>query len=301
MQKEESKVGEFWSANYSDSLKKTDGRSNWWQSPQIIRHINKTICGEPLDGWNSGGIKLLKQILPENGTIERALSIGCGLGSKEMRFVEENLVKEFICFDLSEEAVIICKQQAEEKGLADRMLFLSEDFFESEYVDETFDMVFWDNSLHHMPDATAAIQKSYDVLKEGGIFFCNDFVGRNRFQWWDMEMIIANGVRSFFPDDLFVLKDGRKLPRCITRPSLESMLKNDPSEAADSEAILPAIHYIFKEPLVIPTGGIIYHLALQFILENIPEDGELLTYLLQLDSEVVQMGMTCYAFALAVK
>lgn len=301
MREEERKVDEVWSANYSAGIKKADARDNWWQSPQIIRHINKTICGEPLDGWNSGGIKLLKQILPEEGMIERALSIGCGLGSKEMGFVEENLVKEFICFDLSEEAVRIGRQRAEEKGLSDRMLFLNEDFFESGYADGAFDMVFWDNSLHHMPDAAAAVRKSYDVLKEGGIFFCNDFVGRNRFQWWDMEMIIANGVRAFFSDDLFVRKDGRRLPRCITRPSLEAMLKADPSEAADSEAILPAIYETFKEPLVIPTGGIVYHLAIQFILENIPEDGELLTYLLQLDDEAVQMGMTCYAFALAVK
>ena len=162
-------------------------------------------------------------------------------------------------------------------------------------------MVFWDNSLHHMMDATAAVQKSYDVLKEGGIFFCNDFVGKNRFQWSDMEIAIANGIRVFFSDDLFILPDGRRMARFIRRPELQHMIETDPSEAADSEAIIPAVKAIFKDPFIVPTGGIVYHNTIQFILNNIPEDSELLTYLLELDNEAIKMGLTCYAFALAVK
>lgn len=114
-------------------------------------------------------------------------------------------------------------------------------------------------------------------------------------------MIIVNGICSFLSEDLFVLNDGNKLRRFISRPSLEYMIATDPSEAADSEAILPAIRKIFKEPFIIPTGGIVYHIAIQFILNNISEDSDLLAYLLQLDDEVIKMGMTCYAFALAVK
>lgn len=233
--------------------------------------------------------------------LKRGLSIGCGLGHKELMLLENDIVQEFICFDLSAEGIARARQNAEKKGMSDRVSFINEDFFESKYADETYDLVFWDNSLHHMMDATAAVKKSYDVLNTGGIFFCNDFVGKNRFQYSDMEMIIANGIRSFFSDDLFRLNDGRRISRFISRPDLNHMIKTDPSEAADSEAIIPAIRKIFEEPLIIPTGGIVYHLTIQFVLNNIPEDSALLAYLLQLDDETIRMGMTCYAFALAIK
>lgn len=293
------KVNEYWSNHYKNM--KSNVRDNWWQSPEIIRHVNKTICGEALDGWNAGPMKLLKQVLPENYRLKRALSVGCGVGNKEIMLLENDIVEEFICFDLSEEGIKRARKNAEEKGMSDRILFLNEDFFTSCYANEVFDMVFWDNSLHHMTDTTFAVQKSYDILQEGGIFFLNDFVGKNRFQWSDMEMIIVNGIRSFLSEDLFVLNDGNKLRRFISRPSLEYMIAADPSEAADSEAILPAIRKIFKEPFIVPTGGIVYHVAIQFILNNISEDSDLLAYLLQLDDQVIKMGMTCYAFALAVK
>lgn len=81
------------------------------------------------------------------------------------------IVEEFICFDLSEEGIKRARKNAEEKGMSDRILFLNEDFFTSCYANEVFDMVFWDNSLHHMTDTTFAVQKSYDILQEGGIFF----------------------------------------------------------------------------------------------------------------------------------
>lgn len=169
--------------------------------------------------------------------LKRGLSIGCGLGHKELMLLENDIVQEFICFDLSAEGIARARQNAEKKGMSDRVSFINEDFFESKYADETYDLVFWDNSLHHMMDATAAVKKSYDVLNTGGIFFCNDFVGKNRFQYSDMEMIIANGIRSFFSDDLFRLNDGRRISRFISRPDLNHMIKTDPSEAADSERL----------------------------------------------------------------
>lgn len=295
----QNKIDQFWSEHYKSMEKNV--RNSWWESPKIIRHINKTICGEPLDGWNAGPMKLIKQILPEDYTLRRGLSIGCGLGNKELILLENDIVQEFLCFDLSAEGIARARKNAENRGLSDRITFINEDFFKSKYANETYDMVYWDNSLHHMMDATAAVQKSYDVLSEGGMFLCNDFVGKNRFQWSDMEIIIANGIRSMLSEELFQLDNGRKLFRFIVRPDVERMIETDPSEAADSEAIIPAIKNIFEEPLIIPTGGIVYHLAIQYILNNIPEDSELLTYLLYLDDEVIKMGMTCYAFVIGVK
>lgn len=295
-----SKVGAYWSGQYHRSNKAL--RTRWWQSPQIIRYVNKIICGEALEGWNAGPIRLLKQVLPENQIMETALSVGCGTGTKEMRFLEEKLVQNFICFDLSEESVKIGRKIAEEKGLSSRILFFCEDFFSSAYAEKLYDMVFWDNSLHHMPNASLAVQKSYEILKEGGIFFCNDFAGKTKFQWSDMELAIVNGIRLLLPDKIFHICDnGGEIPRGIFRVSVEQMNKIDPSEAADSSAIVPAIERTFKDPFIVQTGGLIYHLCLNDILINIEENSQLLDYMLSLDNETIKMGMQHYIFALGIK
>lgn len=274
-------------------------RTRWWQSPTIIRHINKTICGDSIDGWNAGAIKLLKEAY--EGEIKVALSIGCGEGIKEMALLENNLVQKFICFELADERIRRARQNAEEKEMGDRITFVNADFFETEYVSQKYNMVFWDNSLHHMPNSLLAVQKSYEVLETGGIFFCNDYVGKNKFQWSDMELAIVNGIRASLNDSIFQKDNGKCYSRVVGRTSVEEMDKIDPSEAADSESIIPAIKKTFADPLIIPTGGLIYHLCLNGILSNIEEESLLLQRLLEMDDETIKMGLTQYVFALARK
>ena len=146
-----------------------------------------------------------------------------------------------------------------------------------------------------------AVQKSYDVLVPGGIFFCNDFVGKSKFQWSDMELAIVNGIRMSLSDDIFQRDDGKLYPRLIYRTSIEDMNKIDALEASDSSDIILAIKKIFSDPLIIPTGGLVYHLCLNGILSNIEEDSNLLKHLLELDDETIRMGLTQYAFVLAKK
>lgn len=294
------KIANHWDdVSRKASAQNKEYRTKWWKSPAIIRHINQTICGDNLEGWNAGAINVLKQYT--EGRAEIAVSIGCGEGAKEMALLENNLVQKFICFELSKERIKKGKQLAEKKGLMSRILFVNADFFETEYAGQMFNMVFWDNSLHHMQDTFLAVKKSYEILEPGGIFFCNDFVGKSKFQWTDMELAIVNGIRLSLSDDIFRRDDGKSYPRFIYRPSIEDMNKVDPSEAADSSEIIPAIKRIFSDPLIIPTGGLIYHLCLNGILSNIEEDSNLLKHLLELDDETIRMGLTQYAFVLAKK
>ena len=290
-------IGKHWNntVQYAGNKK---FRTRWWESPTIIRHINKTVCGEELDGWNAGAIKLLQKRPGRRGT---AISIGCGEGTKEMILLEAGLIQNFICFEFAEERIIEGAEKAKRKGLQDRITFLNEDFFISEYSKQSYDMVFWDNSLHHMLDVYDAVKKSYEVLKPGGAFFCNDFVGKSKFQWSDMELAIVNGIRISLDERLFHKSNGEIYPRLISRPSIKDMDEIDPSEAADSDSINPAIKEIFPDAVVIPTGGLIYHLCLNGILSNIEEESDLLHHLLDMDDETIKMGLSQYAFALAYK
>lgn len=81
------------------------------------------------------------------------------------------------------------------------------------------------------------------------------------------------------------------------------MMETDPTEAADSARILGAVRTMFPDAEVIPTGWIIYHMALDDILSSFDEhlDAPLLQSLLLLNEILAVNGQTHYAVALAVK
>ena len=152
-----------------------------------------------------------------------------------------------------------------------------------------------------MMDAYMAVQKSYEILNPCGVFFCNDFVGKSKFQWSDMELAIVNGIRVSLDEKIFEKSNGEIYSRILSRPSIDDMNKSDPSEAADSASIIPAIKEVFTNPTIISTGGLIYHLCLNGILSNIEEESDLLQHLLDMDDETIRMGLSQYAFVLAFK
>lgn len=289
-------------AEYWTNYKEDEGRTRWWQSPAIIRHYNKTICGKEIDGWNAGPVKLLdeKRLIPLGG-FGKAISIGCGNAMKEISLIKEGIVKYFTCVDIAEGMIERAIRNAKENNVESQIEFICGDIYSILDRKENYDFVFWDNSLHHMEDAYKAVEISLALLKRGGLFFCNDFIGNKRFQWSDMQMVIVNGIRLYLTDNYFKSTNGNMFRKYLVAPPIENMLMIDPSEAADSENIIPAVKKYFKQPQIINTGGLVYHLCLENILRNMPEDSEILKYMLSLDDQTIDFGLSLYAFIYAIK
>lgn len=153
-----------------------------------------------------------------------------------------------------------------------------------------------------MLNAELAVKASYDALNLGGLFFCNDYVGRSRFQWSDLELAIVNGIRATLDDSFFVDHyKNRTINRLCVRPNKRKLIQKDPSEAADSEAILPAIKKYFSDAVITPIGGSVFCLCLSNILQNIDEESDVLKKILSLDYECIQHGLYNYALILAQK
>lgn len=121
--------------------------------------------------------------------------------------------------------------------------------------------------------------------------FCNDFVGKNRFQWSDVEIALINGIRLALLEEIYEV-NGKKINRFITRPNINKIVESEPSEVAHSESIIQAVCDIFDKPLIINTRGVIYHACLNNILQNIPERSELRECLLNIDDEIAEHGYT---------
>ena len=102
----------------------------------------------------------------------------------------------------------------------------------------------------------------------------------------DETLAYANAVRGLLPERLLA-RPGRRPERRLDRAWFEARIARDPSEAADSGRTLAAIAELFADPVVRPTGGVVYFVALNGLFANFdmaaPEDRALLQHLLTLD------------------
>lgn len=276
-------------------------RTRWWQHPRIVAHINRIICGHAAPGIAAGDIALLRDWVPGH-TFAKAVSVGCGNGAKEMALLDAGLVQSFDLYEISDKRIRDGQALAARKGLTDRLSWHEAvvDFTATD-LNGSFDLVYWNNALHHMLDVEAAVKWSKLVAREGGYLYVNDFVGPSRMQWTDESLNIASRVRAGLPERLLQRPSGQGLlARTLARPDVERLMSEDPTESAQSGQIIGAIRRSFPSALIKLTGGIVYHLALNDVLANLTEDDTpLLDQLLLLDEVCAEAGHTHYAVALA--
>jgi ubiquinone/menaquinone biosynthesis C-methylase UbiE len=299
------KVDKFWSAFFKQA-KDDNFKTRWWQSPLIIRHVNHLVSGENVDGFSQGLINEVKKSFSNKLPFGSGISVGCGIAQKEINLVKQGIVERFDLFELSEECIVQGEQLIRENKLDKHMRYIKGDAFEIVKEAEKYDLVHWNSSLHHMMDAFEAVKWSKNVLKKGGLFFMDDFVGASRFQWPDRQLKMVSRVRGIFEGTKYLVNPrntSESLSAVVSRPNVEALMESDPSEAADSENIIEAIKVFFPKAKIMKTGGAIYHLALSDMLHNFDEtkDKILLDLLMFMDELCTDLGENHHAVALALK
>ena len=277
----------------------------WWHNSFVVTRINERICGRAVDGRSQGIIEWLKDSYGYLFPLERGISVACANGYKESLFLRAGIVNRFDLYELSEKAIKWGRDLAHQLGLADRMNFRRGIAIEEIKTPGSYELVAWNDALHHMPDVSEALAWSRTILKQGGIFSMDDFVGPTRFQWPDRQLALATAIRKVIPNRYLATPGSpfRHLPLAVERPTIASMIALDPSEAADSERILPSLAKHFPEATVRKTGGVVYNLALHGITHNFDpeEDKKLLELLMIIDEQCITAGDTHYAAAIGRK
>ena len=303
---ESSQIGSFWDRK----LKELAARDPavplyWWDDAATLRHINKLVCGEPVEGLHAGFHRRIGDILKNSGVSSpRGISVGSGSGMKELWLLQTGAVSTMDCYELGPTLVEAGRRIAAEHGMENRLRMHLGDPF-SEELPADYDLVYWNNSLHHMKDTPAAVAWSRDRLRRGGLLAMDDYVGPDRFQFSDELLRRVSEAMALLPDRCLGKcdKPGEMVSRTVGRWSAEAVAAADPSEACDSARILPALTSCFPDAEVIPTGGAVYFLGMSglfghFVLE---EDQRILQAVLQIDHLLAERGETPYAVGFGVK
>lgn len=313
MSDERERIGAHWDQVQAEiNAGRTVSRTRWWESPTVRRHLNQLLWPSAGDGIDEGLIQLARRRLEERGQpagrpLQRGISVGGGQGIKEMLLLQANLVEEMVVYELSELRIAEGRARAEAQGLKHRIRFVRGDALAEDQG--PYDLVHWNNALHHMLDVDRAVAWSHQVLREGGLFYLDDFVGPTRFQWSSASLAVASALRGRLPERYLAdpRRPGKRLEPRVLRPNPETLARHDPSEAAQSSRILSAVRTYFPDAEIQATGGIVYNLVLSDVLANFdeadPVDRGRLEQLLDLDYALTKVpGLeTHYAVALAFK
>lgn len=250
--------------------------SDFWVIPEIKRTWNRKISGDANTFyedyfwnkylWNKSDVALL--------------SIGCGDGGHERNFAKYPNFKSIVGIDVSEGSIQKAKRLAQENKLY--IDYHCNDFFRMDFSGKRFDVILFNASLHHFSEIDGFLKNSIaPLLTEDGVVLVNEFCGPNRLQWRDSQLREANRLLAKMPEKYKMLLDGKSKKRKVYRPGLIRMLLNDPSEAPDSEDLVPALRRNFVVVEEKPLGWNITHILLKDIAHNFVKDDTVARELIQ--------------------
>ena len=236
-------------------------RTSWWEIPAVQKRWNKLITGDENKSYFD---YLNEKFIPVNSSI---LSPGCGTGEEEIRLAKYEKVAFVEGFDLALERIERARESAAKSDAKNISFFLAD---VNQYVPESqkYDAIFFDSFLHHVENIEEVLLRLSKGLKRNGLLVINEYVGPSRFQWKENQLIRANELLLHIPKTLRKREFDGKIKNKIRRPGIWRMILSDPSEAVNSENILPVIHKHFETLAEKPYGGNLLQLVLKDISHN---------------------------------
>jgi SAM-dependent methyltransferase len=211
----------------------------WAAQPLVRRAINRRITGNP-DIWPLEWFADRYAPAP----FALGLSAGCGEGALERDLVAKNVCRTIDGIDFSRDALARAGALASEAGATRRIRYRAANLDALALPAETYDIVFFHGSLHHVREVDNLLATVHRALRPGGLLFLDEYMGPSRLEWSDADWRFARAA--------FDALDGR----LKNRPDLMIPIPiEDPSESVCSSRILPAVRRGFEVLDDRPYGG----------------------------------------------
>ena len=136
----------------------------------------------------------------------------------------------------------------------------------------SYDAILAEGALHHIAPLEPAVAALAPLLLPGGRLVLRDFVGPSRFQWTDRQVAATDALLRALPEHLRTRWGSGRVKTRVLRPGTLAMRAMDPSEAAESDRILPVLDRHFALVECKDLGGSVLHLLLDDLAFHFQED-----------------------------
>jgi ubiquinone/menaquinone biosynthesis C-methylase UbiE len=216
--------------------------SDFWIIPEIRRRWNVLSTGNPDLEYED---YIVSRYLSEKKGLTM-LSVGCGTGSRERKFAKYPCFGLIEGIDLAPNLIAEARLHASEMNLSN-IKYITGDFKNAGLTYESYDLILFNSSLHHFYNIEELLKsRVIPLLKNDGLLVIFEYTGPNRLQCTEFQLESANKLLRELPKKYKIRFNSSSVKKKIFRPGLIRMFLVDPSEAADSEAIIPSIHSHFK-------------------------------------------------------
>lgn len=292
MDKIKQTVSDIWSKNIDDNYD-FSSKVYWLAVPEVHSRYSRKLIGDHKGSWISYCCeKYLAHRLP----VKRMAIIGCGNGQLERGLSSLNAFTDCDAFDISDRAVEVAKEEAENSGISNIHYFRA-DIEEYPFPQNYYDAVWFKESLHHISKLEHVCQGVSHSLKDDGFLFIEEYVGPDRFSLTERQKEVLNAVFTLLPKRYrksFFRNYVGKYQREVSIPNPQQVKKVDPSEAVRSSDIVPVISKYFNIVEQKELGGTLLHFLLHGIAGNFHADDadsmEVLELLFKIEDVLIDVG-----------
>ena len=271
----------------------------FWDIPAVHRRTNRLLTGDP----NVDYIAYLADKYLFSRTPLIGLSLGCGIGLKELTWASRIDFTRLDAYDVSPQRIATAQATARERGIAS-VQFQSADIYQITWLAQHYDVVFSNQSMHHFSPLEPLCAHIRRALKSDGYLILSEYVGPSRFQWTNRQLDVVNGVLATLPERYRRLWQEHTVKKRVYRPSRLRMMLSDPSEAVESDRIIPTVERYFEVVERRDYGGTIIHPLFADIAANFkgddPDTQHLLDLCFQIEENLIVLGDISSDFTLMI-
>ncbi len=275
--------------------------ADWYIIPKVKERWNLLISGNKNLDYKDYLVKTYLQ--NRNGL--RLISLGSGACHQEIELAKYSNFEEIICIDIAKNRLLEAEALSNKLNLKN-IKFICADFNKFCIPKESFDIVFFHASLHHI-DNIESFTKSIikNSLKTGGLLVINEYVGASRLQFPKQQIEKINNALKTIPKKYRTRYKSNLLKKKYYGSGIIRMILADPSECIDSASILPALHSNFHTIIEKPYGGNLLMSVLKDISHHFinldSEKNQVLEKLFSLEDEYLAKNSSDFIFGIYQK
>lgn len=283
-----SRTSDYWDSRVAQSY---GDRAEWLAHPFTRTRLAQLRDGRSLEEW------VIARYL-KGSRVSRAIGIGCGVASFELGLLSLGAVEHFDLYDVSQGALDAALTMAQSLGVADRVRVFRQDINQVALPPNTYDLVTFISSLHHVAELQGVLHKVNETLTPGGLVFASEYVGPDRFAYPEEDAAYAKQLYRIL--DPTLRSPWPELPQ----PNPDDVAAADPTESIHSSEIIETVRHVFERVEVTPFGH-----ALAFIiwwglnhdaLYETEQGRDLVAFILDFDNMLVESGRLSSYFSYLV-
>lgn len=142
--------------------------------PEYMDTVDEAQSYAAMDHSLVNGLVVDRFLALGGGACRKVIDLGTGPGDIPFLLAQRSSIPSILGVDAAETMLALARPKAKGLGLEQRVTFARADVKALPFADGTFDGVFSNTILHHIPEPVVFVREAARVLQKGGVLLIRD-------------------------------------------------------------------------------------------------------------------------------